>query len=74
VYGRITSVADVFDALGTERVYKHAWPLDDILDLFRRERGEHFDPQMVDLLFANLEEFLEIRDAYPELGDEAVAH
>lgn len=70
IYGRITSVADVFDALGTERVYKHAWPLDDILALFRKERGEHFDPQMVDLLFANLDEFMIIRDAYPEYHDD----
>ena len=64
IYGRITAVADVFDALGSDRCYKKAWPLEKILDLFKRERGEHFDPNLVDLLFDNLPKFLKIRDAF----------
>ncbi|MFM1919565.1 MAG: hypothetical protein RLZZ303_1199 [Candidatus Hydrogenedentota bacterium] len=72
IYGRITGVADVFDALGTERVYKHAWPLEQILEYFREQRGKHFDPELVDLFFANLNEFLEIRDQYPEQGAETL--
>lgn len=63
IFGRITALADVFDALGSDRCYKKAWPLDEILDLMKRERGRHFDPQLVDLLFNNLPEFLTIRDA-----------
>jgi len=64
IYGRITAVADVFDALGSDRCYKKSWPLEKILDLFTQERGEHFDPNLVDLLFENLDKFLVIRDAF----------
>lgn len=63
IYGRITAIADVFDALGHARVYKPAWELDRILQLFKEERGEHFDPKLVDVFFENLDEFLKIRDS-----------
>ena len=45
IYGRITAIADVFDALGSDRVYKKAWKLDKILNLFKEEKGKQFDPQ-----------------------------
>lgn len=64
IYGRITAVADVFDALGSDRVYKKAWPLDEILAYFKKERGQHFDPVLVDLFLDNLPEFLEIQKRY----------
>jgi response regulator RpfG family c-di-GMP phosphodiesterase len=67
VYGRITAVADVFDALGVKRVYKEAWPLEKILDYFRAERGKHFDPELVDVFFANLDELLQVRDTFPDV-------
>jgi len=66
VFGRITGIADVFDALGVERVYKKAWDIDRILDYFREQRGQQFDPELVDVFFANIEEILAIRDAFPE--------
>ena len=62
IFGRITAIADVFDALGHDRVYKKAWELDQILELFKEERGRHFDPRLVDLFFENLDRFLMIRD------------
>lgn len=71
LYGRITGIADVFDALGSERVYKKAWPLEDILKLFREERGKHFDPDILDVFFANLDEIVAIRDAFPDLPENA---
>ena len=40
IMGRITAVADVFDALGSDRVYKKAWHIEDILDYYKRERGK----------------------------------
>jgi len=67
IYGRITAVADVFDALGSNRVYKKAWELDKILELFKEQRGKHFDPKIVDIFIDNLEEFLEIRDSYVDI-------
>lgn len=62
LYGRIVALADVFDALGSERCYKRAWPLPEVLALIRKERGLHFDPRLVDLLLEHLPKFLEIRD------------
>ncbi len=64
IYGRITALADVFDALGSDRVYKKAWELERILELFKEERGKHFDPQLIDIFLENLDEFLEIRDRF----------
>lgn len=67
IYGRITAVADVFDALGSHRVYKPAWELDRILKLFESERGKHFDPRVVDVLFAQLPNILKVRDSETDL-------
>lgn len=64
IYGRITAIADVFDALGSSRVYKKAWELEKILNLLREERGEHFDPNLIDVFFENIDKFLEVRNAY----------
>jgi len=64
IYGRITAICDVFDALGSDRCYKKAWVLDEILTLFRNERSKHFDPNLIDLFFENLDDFLLIRDRY----------
>lgn len=67
LYARITAIADVFDALGSERYYKKAWELDKILQLFREERGKHFDPVLVDLFLEHIDEIVKIRDAYEEI-------
>jgi response regulator RpfG family c-di-GMP phosphodiesterase len=60
LHGRICAVADVFDALSNDRCYKKAWPMDKVLNLFEEERGEHFDPELVDLLFNNLDKFKKV--------------
>lgn len=66
IYGRITSVADVFDAIGTDRYYKKAWILEKSLNLFKEERGKYFDPKLVDLFLDNLDKFLLIRDKFQD--------
>jgi len=66
IYGRITAVADVFDALGTQRAYKNAWSDERIFELFENEKGKHFDPKLVELFFENLEMFFAIRDKYQD--------
>ncbi len=66
ISGRITALADVFDALGSNRCYKQAWPIEKILDLVKAERGKHFDPDLVDIFLNNLDEFLAIRDENPD--------
>ncbi|HPF34676.1 MAG TPA: response regulator [Candidatus Krumholzibacteria bacterium] len=64
VYGRIVALADVFDALASARIYKPALPLEEVLGVLQRERGKHFDPQLVDLFLDNLDGFLEIKETY----------
>ncbi len=66
IYGRITAIADVFDALGSDRVYKKAWDDDRIFNLFKEERGKHFDPSLVDMFFENIDKFLEIRETFKD--------
>jgi len=61
IYARIVSIADVFDALGSERVYKKAWPLNDIFHYFKAGSGKQFDPKIVDLLLNNANQFMKIR-------------
>lgn len=63
IYGRITAIADVFDALGSDRCYKKAWELDAIIELLKKETGGHFDPKLVQLFLENIKEFLMIRDS-----------
>ena len=64
IYGRITALADVFDALGSHRYYKKAWEDDRIIDLLISEKGKHFDPVLVDLFMDNLDLFLKTRNKY----------
>jgi len=52
---RIVSLADVFDALSHQRVYKEAWTIESTFDEIEKERGHQFDPEVVDA-------FLQIRD------------
>lgn len=66
IYGRITALADVFDALSSDRVYKKAWMLDEILDLIQKEKGQHFDPKLVQIFFDNLDEILKIKEQYSD--------
>ena len=66
ISGRITALADVLDALGSRRCYKEPWPSEKIIDLIRSERGKHFDPVLVDILVDHAEEFLAIRERYPD--------
>ena len=63
---RIVSLADVFDALTTERPYKKAWSVEEALELIQRESGKHFDPQVVEHFLACLPRLLEIKDQYAE--------
>jgi len=59
--GRITSVADVFDALSSRRPYKPAWPLDRCFAAMEAGRGKHFDPVVLDAFSACREEIVQIR-------------
>ncbi|MDO9305346.1 MAG: response regulator [Sulfuricurvum sp.] len=66
IYGRIIALADVFDALSCERVYKKAWPIEKIIELIVSERGCHFDPRLVDLFMENIDKFTAIALKYKD--------
>ncbi len=66
IFGRITALADVFDALGSDRCYKKAWDLEKILQLFEEEKGKHFDPKLIELFLENLDKFLLIREKFKD--------
>jgi len=66
IYGRITALADVFDALGSNRIYKKAWSDEKIFQMFHEEEGKHFDPKLIKIFFDHLDEFLSIRDLFQD--------
>lgn len=68
--GRIVAVADVFDALTSERPYKAAWPLDKARKLLEDNSGSHFDPACVAAFLAEWEAVLQIR---AEVADEPLS-
>ncbi len=60
IFSRIVAIADVLDALLSERPYKKPWPADKVYALFKEERGHHFDPELTDLLLDNYDSFIKI--------------
>jgi len=66
---RIVGIADVFDALTSVRPYKNPYPPDVALDIIRKERGEHFDPDITDAFLENAEKILRIRHDVSSVDD-----
>lgn len=64
IYGRITAVVDVFDALSSNRCYKKSWTIDEIEDYMRKKSGKEFEPRLVELLLKNMNKFIEIHEKY----------
>lgn len=64
--GRITMVADVFDALGSRRCYKESWPAAEIRSFLEQQRGRKFDPLILDKLLGIWEEALALRQRLPD--------
>ena len=59
--GRILAIADVFDAITSERYYRSRMPIYEALNLFKKNRGSHFDPALVDVFFSlSLDKILDI--------------
>ncbi|MBN2870041.1 MAG: response regulator [Campylobacterales bacterium] len=67
LYGRIVAIADVFDALTSIRPYKRAWSFEEAMELIKSEKGEHFDPVLVDLF---VESETQIREIFIRFGAE----
>lgn len=64
--GRIVAIADVFDALTTERPYKKAWPVNEAVAYIREQSGKHFDPALVEVFLSQLPEILKVKERWAE--------
>lgn len=61
--GRIVKLVDVFDALTSSRPYQAPYPVEVACDIIRKERGNQFDPVLVDTFIASINEIIKIREA-----------
>ncbi|MEJ1958356.1 MAG: HD domain-containing phosphohydrolase [Nitrosomonadales bacterium] len=64
LFGRIVAVADVFDALTSERPYKKGWAIDKATQFLRDEQGKHFDPTCVSAFLTDFAEVLAIKSKF----------
>jgi len=64
IFGRIVAIADVFDALSFDRVYRKALTQSKVLEIMRSGRGTQFDPHLLDLFMGNINEFVVLKTAY----------
>jgi len=71
IAGRITAIADVFDALTSKRPYKEAFSVEKSLAIIKEGRGSHFDPDVVDAFFTIRDEILSIKKQYGEDNQQA---
>lgn len=63
VEGKVAAIADVFDALTTNRVYRKAFELPVAIEMMKQERGTHFDPDLLDLFLDSLDEVIRIKES-----------
>ncbi len=68
LFGRIVSIADVYDALSNKRVYKAAWSEEDVLAEMKKMAGSKFDPELVDIFMEILPTIRQIADKYKDTG------
>ena len=68
IEGRITAVADVFDALSSERPYKKAMPRAKCFEILEDGRGSHFDPKALDAFFEGSDEIVRIQVEFADYG------
>ncbi|MGB9109725.1 MAG: HD domain-containing phosphohydrolase [Telluria sp.] len=71
--GRITAIADVFDALTSVRPYKKAWTEEDALAFLVEQKGKHFDPALVDLFISQMPAIRAVRQRWAEQSPELKA-
>lgn len=66
IWGRISAICDVFDALTTNRPYKKAFPIDQSLEILKKGRDTYFDPEVSEAFFSIQEVILSIRREYDD--------
>ena len=71
IEGQVAAVADVFEALTSDRPYRAAFPIEQAVEILRAERGKHFGPRLVDLFLENVDELAELRERYTPAAEPA---
>lgn len=66
LFGRIVAVADVFDALTSDRPYKKAWSIERATQLMHESAGKHFDPACIDAFFNDFDKVLAIKNIFSD--------
>ncbi|MBW0434957.1 response regulator [Leptospira yasudae] len=66
IEARIVALADVFDALTTQRPYKKAWEISEAIDYIQKESGKHFDPSLIPIFLEVMPKLLEVRERWAE--------
>jgi HD-GYP domain-containing protein (c-di-GMP phosphodiesterase class II) len=64
LFGRIVAIADVYDALSSQRVYKEPWGHEQVLDELRSQKGKQFDPEIIDAFFIALDSIQAVGKRY----------
>ena len=67
IVGRLSAICDVFDALTSKRVYKPAMTVEDALGIIIREKGQHFDSELVGLFLENIEKILGVKEQFKDV-------
>jgi two-component system response regulator RpfG len=70
IEARIVAVADVYDALVSERPYKHAWSVETALEYMERQRGKHFDPVVLDAFKEQFDSVSKIQGMLPDTNSQ----
>ena len=65
---RIMAVADVFDALVSERCYKKAFPFEKAMDIIKQDAGTHFDPKVAEAFIAASDQVRQVAEHFSESG------
>ena len=65
--GRISALADVFDALAHDRCYKKAWPIQQVLEFIDLQEGFHFDPKVVAAFRKHKDQIIDINERYQDM-------
>lgn len=64
---RICALADVFDALGSDRCYKEAWSNEEIIEYIKSQSDRQFEPKLVEIFLQNFDEMASVRKMFPDI-------
>lgn len=69
IEGRMSAIADVYDALSSDRVYRKAFSFIESINMMREARGSHFDPELLDLFLDSMDDVLKIKESHSDFKE-----